>query len=155
MSRRNTTMKKRGGFNESGELWSFMVCKSLIDMAGLKPPAGTKKSHRKCLDFLAKKVHMSTEDLFNKTTPLEFIIKIGKRWDLLDQYMTRYGKIGSRRAEVPSEWHRVRDYRDEALKAGKKWGEDFRLKISELPEMNKSATRKSVTKNSSGNSSGN
>lgn len=143
-SRRNATMKKRGGFNNSGEIWSFMLCKSLIDMADLKPPVGTKKSYRACLDFLAKKARMSTVDLFNKTTPIEFFGKIG-RDDLLDNYKTHYGK-DKKWAKVPDSWHRAKSNRDEALKEGKKWGEDWRLTMAELPEKPKSATRKSNNK---------
>lgn len=143
-SRRNVTMKKRGGFHLSGEIWSFMICKSLIDMADLKAPAGTKKSHRKCLDFLAKTAGMSTVDLFNKITPVEFIEKIGKR-HLLDTYKTHYGK-DKKMAKVPDLWHRVVSYRDAALKEGKEWGKCGDLGMAELPALPKSASRKSNNK---------
>ena len=113
-------------------------------MADLKAPAGAKKSHRKCLDFLAKTAGMSTEDLFNKIMPVEFIEKIGKR-HLLDTYKTHYGK-DRKWAKVPDSWYRWQANRDQVLKEGKKWGEDWRLSIVELPEMPKSATRKSENK---------
>ena len=143
-TRRNATMKKRGGFNLSGEIWSFGICKSLIDMADLKAPAGTKKSHRKCLDFLAKSADMSTVDLFNKITPIEFIEKIGKR-HLLNRYKSHYGK-DKQLAKVPDLWHKVVSYRDAALKEGKEWGKCGDLGMAELPALPKSATRKSNNK---------
>lgn len=143
-SRRNATMKKRGGFHSSGQIWSFMICKSLIDMADLKAPAGTKRSYRKCLDFLAKKASMSTEDLFNKITPDEYFEKVGKR-HLLDTYKTHYGK-GKQWAKVPDLWHRVASYRDAALKEGKEWGKCGDLGMAELPALPTSATRKSNNK---------
>jgi len=141
-SRRNLTMRRSGGFSGSKDMWSFMLCKSLIDMADLKPSAGVKKSHRACLDFLAKKAGMSTEDLYNKITPIEFLVKIGKG-HLLNHYKTHYGK--GYKTKIPDSWHRAQTYRDAALKEGKKWGEDGDLYMSPLPvaKTRKASSRKS------------
>ena len=112
------TMK--GGFVDSKKMWSFMGCKNLIDALGGGPP-GVKKNWAECLTWLANKVKMSPENLFNKMTPHEFLFKAG-----VSSHTIIYNDYERR-------WGHVKVQRDQALKEGKKWGSDWRLILEPLP----------------------
>ena len=76
-ARHNRTAKK-GGFLSSEDIWSFAMCKIIIDNVSRNPPAGVKKSWREALAYLASLAGFTPEHLYNKITPDEFFAKIGK-----------------------------------------------------------------------------
>ena len=73
---RTTRKAQRGG--AISDYWYFGMCKALISNLGLAPPPGTLKSHRKCLEFLAAKIRMDPEDMYNLMTPDEYVVRSGE-----------------------------------------------------------------------------
>ena len=72
---RQTRKAMKGGFSNSADIWSFGICKMIIDAVG-EAPAGTKKNWRECLIYLAGRAGVTPEHLYNKMTPIEFLTKI-------------------------------------------------------------------------------
>ncbi len=81
----------KGGFYNSADVWSFGICKMIIDAIG-GAPAGTKKSWRECLNYLAGRGGVTPENLYNKITPTEFLKKIGKDYVLGRDAYGRFSK---------------------------------------------------------------
>ena len=117
-NRRAVRRSMKGGWAQSGKMWSFMICKAVIDEIGGAPP-GVKKNWTESLTWLAKQVRMTPVDLFNRMTPGELLKRLGK------QYSTLYSQIGDN-------WRGVEIERDKALKEGSSWG-DSRLPVMPLP----------------------
>lgn len=78
---RQTRKAMKGGFSNSADIWSFGICKMLIDALGTAP-AGTKKNWRQCLEYLASRGGFTAEHLYNNVTPTEFLTKISMNWVL-------------------------------------------------------------------------
>ena len=79
------------GVYGSSEIWSFGMCKLLIDAIG-GAPAGTKKNWRECLIWMASRASVTPDVLFNTLTPDEFLKKIWKDGILGANYYGVYKK---------------------------------------------------------------
>jgi len=126
--------RKIGGFHNSERMWNFGLCKALIKELNIHKDAGVLRSHVECLNALARSVGVSAYDLYNKMTPLEFIIKkLGhtpKSYLRLHEKLSR-GMQGILRREE-GQWLLAAEFRDNELKAGKTWGEPY-LYLKPLP----------------------
>jgi hypothetical protein len=119
----------KGGFNNSNDIWSFGMCKTLIDAIG-GAPAGTKKNWRECLIWMASRASVTPEDLFNKMTPDEFLKKVGMSHVLGANY---YGLYKQPYAKFQDSWSTAKRNRDEALAKGEQWGASWKLGLAPLP----------------------
>lgn len=119
----------KGGFSKSSDIWSFGICKTLIDAIG-PAPAGTKKNWRECLNYLAERASVTPENLYNKMTPDEFLRKIFRDGVLGKTYYGQYKQPWEKFRDL---WQQTASNRDAALKEDKTWGKDYRLQIAELP----------------------
>jgi hypothetical protein len=126
--RQNKT--KKGGFSNSDKIWDFGISKVLVDKIGTAPK-GTKKSLRKCLDYFASLLGVSTEDLYNKITPDEMLVQLSRQ-NILGK--TVYGTYAEPWEKYRDLWqHDTAQKRDAALAAGKTWGSDEALMLKALP----------------------
>jgi len=130
----------KGGFSKSTEIWSFGMCKALIDALG-QAPAGVKKNWRECLNYLADRASVTPEDLYNKMTPDEFLKKIN-RDSILGK--TQYGLYKQPWEKYRDLWQQTARYRDASLKEGKTWGNDWYLQIVALPGKPMSETQRAA-----------
>jgi len=67
-----------GGFYNSEKVWSFKICKLLINALGQKPPPGTTTNWNESIRYLASLARVTPEELYNKMTPDDFLRKIGR-----------------------------------------------------------------------------
>jgi len=129
--RRNRThCAMKGGFSDSKDMWSYGVCKMLVDALG-DVPTGVKKNWLDCLIHFAERAGMTPEDLFNKITPDEFLTKIGRAGvfgvkNVYGRYPVPYNKY-------QAVWDNNKRNRDAALAQGKAWGSTWELRLSPLP----------------------
>lgn len=126
---RQTRKAMKGGFSNSADIWSFGICKMIIDAVG-EAPAGTKKNWRECLIYLAGRAGVTPEHLYNKMTPIEFLTKIFRDGVLGKNHYGIFRKPWESFREL---WQRTSAARDDALAAGKTWGNDWNLKMVDLP----------------------
>lgn len=140
-------MPMRGGFNNSKDIWSFGICKMIIDeIDGGQSPAGVKKNWRESLTYLAQRMSVTPEVLYNRITPAEVLEKFGKgqllKWTSWSTTAT------SKYRQFADNWDHARRERDAALKAGAKWGpENYGiLKESPLPGKEKSEAQRQAEK---------
>jgi hypothetical protein len=134
---RKTRKAMKGGFHNSAIIWSFAICKMLVDVVGYAP-AGTKKSWRECLNFLASRVGLTPEHLYNKMTPEEFLIQVSKDSVLGKD---RSGKFQKPWLGFQDNWQYAAQKRDEAIATGKTWGNNSHLRLVDLPGKPKNETQ--------------
>lgn len=129
---KNSRSSMKGGFSNSANIWAFGICKVIIDRVDRtrNAPAGTKKSWRKCLEYLASRVSETPEDLYNKMTPIEFLKRVFEDGVL---GKTQYGTFKNPWEKYREMWQRAAESRDAALAAGKTWGDDEALQLKPLP----------------------
>jgi hypothetical protein len=105
---RQTRKAIKGGFYNSADIWSFGMCKMIIDAVG-GAPAGTKKNWRECLNYLADRVSVTPEDLYNKMTPNEFLKKVFRDGVLGRDVYGRFSKPWEQYREL---WQRAASERN-------------------------------------------
>lgn len=138
-------------------MWNFGLCKALINEFNIPKDDGALRSHLECLNALGRSVMVSAYDLYNKMTPLEYIVKVlghtPKSHLRLAQKLSR-GMQGILMREE-DRWLSAAESKDNEIKAGKTWGEGSLLLI-DLPVAKAKAKSKSSRKSSrtSANSKG-
>ncbi len=141
-SRLRKTM--RGGFNNSKDIWSFGICKMIIDEIDRQPPAGVKKNWRAALTYLAERMNVTPELLYNRITPAEVLTRFGKG------YLLKWSSWNSpatyKYRQFADNWLSIASDRNAALAEGKTWGNDYRLKELPLPGTEKSEEQKMAEK---------
>ena len=135
-------------------MWNFGLCKALINEFNIPKDDGALRSHLECLNALGRSVMVSAYDLYNKMTPLEYIVKVlghtPKSHLRLAQKLSRGMQGILMRQE--DRWLVAAESRDNEIKAGKTWGEGSLLLI-DLPVAKAKAKSKSKSR-SSANSKG-
>ena len=105
---RTTRKAMKGGFPNSKEIWSFAICKIIVDAIG-DAPAGTKKNWRDCLTYLAKRASVTPEYLYNNMTPIDFFKKIA-----MDHILGRdaYGRFIHPWEKFRKQWQWAEQFRN-------------------------------------------
>ena len=146
----NRQTRKSGGFSNSDTIWNFGLCKALIKEFNIQKDDGALRSHLECLKALARAAGVSADDLYNKMTPYEFIVKkLGhtpKSHLRLAQKLSR-GMQGILLRDE-DKWRMAADFRDEQIKEGKTWGEPY-LFLRPLPDTKAKTKAKSKSKSRS------
>ena len=137
--RRSVRGPLRGGFgfHHSKDVWSFGVCKMIIDEIDSQPPAGVKKNWREALIYIAERMRVTPEVLYNRLTPAEVLEKFFKGHLLKWPYFTT-----TKYSQFADVWARIRRERDEALEAGGKWGQHWVLNEVPLPGKEKTEAQR-------------
>ena len=144
----------RGGFKESPKIWSKSFCSTIVDLVKYPSEKIDKRSTLEMLKYLADRVKMTPEDLYNKITPDEFLTELERIGDSPhDLYLSEweYGKHGTKYTAIPLLWKNLQQKRDTELKKGHKWGKDYGLELKPLPGSNKKKTVKNNSVRVSGN----
>jgi len=91
------TMKK-GGFSNSSNLWSHNNCKTVIQLGRMGPVSVIKNNWRECIKYLANHIGVSPEELYNKITPDEYLMRIGAGKWVVDKYLQDKSKQNQSRS---------------------------------------------------------
>jgi hypothetical protein len=85
---RQTRKAQNGGWTDPKTIWSFAVCKGVIEYFQKAPkgldlprkpkvaPTKVKRNHRECLEYIAAVYKTTPENLYNRVAPADVVAKI-------------------------------------------------------------------------------